>query len=120
MDFTYQLLKQGMNGAMSAQSAIAQNLANINTHNYRATHVDFRKYLADARSMKEGRLSSPDVPDYSYIPTLRQGLTPNDSGNNVDLNLEMIEMSKNQLHYSGMAQQISKKISIKKYVINGG
>jgi flagellar basal-body rod protein FlgB len=120
MDYTYRLLKSGMNGAMAAQSAIAQNLANINTHNYRASHVDFQKVLQQARSQKSANTAGPIVNNSSMMPTYRTGLTPNDSGNNVDLNLEMIEMSKNQLHYSGMAQQVNKKISIRKYVINGG
>jgi len=120
MDYTFRFLKAGMNGAMAAQSAIAQNLANINTHNYRASHVDFQKYLREAQTMKSQGTTHPVVYNSSMMPILRGGLTPNDSGNNVDLNLEMIEMSKNQLHYSGMAQQVNKKISIRKYVINGG
>ncbi len=120
MDYSYNLLKAGMNGAMAAQSAIAQNLANINTHNYRATHVDFQKYLQQAKSLHEQKNAGPIINSNMMIPTLRQGLTPNNFGNNVDLNLEMLEMSKNQYHYSGMAQQINKKISIRKYIISGG
>ncbi|MFZ1081939.1 MAG: flagellar basal body rod protein FlgB [Candidatus Kryptoniota bacterium] len=113
------LLEKQLDAFAIQNKAIASNIANIGTQNYKRVDVDFQKELSDAISEAN---DSADLsqkvdqvdPQIEIDPTYS-----NVSGaNNVDIDHEMAELAKNQLQFSlssrlmsATFQQIDKSIN---------
>lgn len=121
MDFTYKLLKKGLDSSMLRQEVTMHNISNVNTHGYKAKRVDFERQLQTA--VKNHKLNGTKA-NYSLNnlkPTVTRDRTKvGRDGNSVDLNEEMINLSTNQIYYNGLVNQVNKKVAIRRYVINGG
>ena len=88
-------LEAALKGASARQAAIANNIANINTPNYRRMAVEFEKHLAEA--IADGRKIDLDEIASEF---LRPENTPVDAnGNDVNLEMEVGEMIKNSAMY---------------------
>jgi flagellar basal-body rod protein FlgB len=100
--------------------AITNNIANVNTINYRRKDVDFESYLrglvvkspvtgvrTDAQHIPIGE-PDPSVPPRIYEP--RRG--PNNSGqNDVDIDQEMAHLAENHLLYNASVKLIAGSFS---------
>ncbi len=113
------LLSNAMNGAGMEHDAIAQNIANVDTPNYKRQNVSFREALAatqapsadsgtltlatdDARQFDIGGAQSSQAFDpQTQTDTTRAMRT---DGNNVDIDQEMAELSQNSGYSQTMAQ----------------
>lgn len=123
-DMTYQLLKKALEGTHRRQEAIATNLANLNTKDYKASRVTFenelKKVVNDMKrgaSLEENRTRIHAVqPKTSKDTSSRM----NNDGNNVDLDLEMSQMAANQILYQTLIQQMNQKYQMTRYVIHEG
>lgn len=110
-DPTIGLLKNAMTGAGVTQSAIANNIANVNTPNYRRETVSFKEALAES-------LGAPPDPDELGLVVDQPGMIPVNDGipptpfqtptpqvddgiqmrvdkSNVDIDQEMAELAQN-------------------------
>lgn len=115
-DFNLELLKKALDASTMRQSAIADNIANANTKDYKAKAVVFEEELQ--RALRTG-----NVGEISKVsPTLveEDATIVGEDGNNVDLEQEMVMMAKNQLLYNTLVQQTSRKLSNLSYVISEG
>lgn len=115
-DFNLDLLQKALDASAMRQSAIADNIANANTENYKAKTVAFEEELQKA--LQSG--SQSDLERVAARIVEVGGTTLGEDGNNVDLEQEMVEMAKNQLLYNTLIQQTSQKLSNLGYVINEG
>jgi flagellar basal-body rod protein FlgB len=124
MDFTYNLLKKGLEASQTRQETILHNIANVNTENYRAKKVEFENALRrEINRQEELELTHPKHFDINGATTRISEKKVNKvdrNNNDVDLTEEMVDLTTNQLFYNGVVQQINKKIAIRSYVINGG
>ncbi|MGO9481930.1 MAG: flagellar basal body rod protein FlgB [Candidatus Kryptoniota bacterium] len=113
------LLEKQLDAFAVQNKAIASNIANIGTPNYKRVEVDFQKELSDAISEANDSVDLSEKvgqvdPEIEIDPS---GL--NASGaNNVDIEQEMAELAKNQLQFSvssrimsTMIQEIDKSIN---------
>jgi flagellar basal-body rod protein FlgB len=91
---------------------IAQNIANVNTPGYQAQEVRFEDELAKA--LGRGSISSADP---KMLPT--PGLSARNDGNNVDIDREMGDLTKNSLLFELYAQLMSTQISQYRSAITG-
>lgn len=99
-----------------AQKVIAQNIANVNTPNYMRRQYKFDRALREAmgagtayayRNMN-GWLDRPKV-------------TPvRNNGNNVDIDLEMVNMRENAFFYQMYTHVYNKRSGLVKRAITGG
>ena len=104
---TYNLMKSGLNSAQLRSKTIANNIANINTPNYKRKYVKFEETLNNVN--KTGKIE---------VKTDTSGAVRTD-GNNVDLENEKVNQAANTLMYNGLISLTNSKLSMAKSVITG-
>jgi flagellar basal-body rod protein FlgB len=114
-------LRAAMSGLAARQRAIANNVANVDTPNFKASEVRFEDALKSA--MSSG--SPGSTPDQSNLnaaaarSTLIDATALRADGNNVDIDREMAMLSETNLTFSAMAQIMTTRIGILRNVITG-
>ncbi|RYM07307.1 flagellar basal body rod protein FlgB [Sporolactobacillus sp. THM7-7] len=103
-------IERAMNGSMAEQNVIAQNIANVDTPNYKAGKIVFDDVLSDSLKAKQTdprhlSFSTSDGTGYHRV-TDTFGTIQN-NGNNVDVDHEMANLAKNQLFYQALTQAAS-------------
>lgn len=110
-DVTMNALHTMLRGLSARQTAIADNIANVETPGYTAKTVDFETSLRDALQSGEGADLAPTV-----SLTNDQAL-PN--GNNVQIGQEMVNLQQTNLSYELAIQAMTTKFSILRTSISG-
>ena len=99
------VLHSALDGVAQRQRVIADNIANVDTPNYRATSVDFETSLRAA--IAEGDLSSEVAP----IATATN--TPvGANGNNVDLRKETLAAVQSQFQYQMLTRAVTERFGL--------
>jgi flagellar basal-body rod protein FlgB len=112
---------------VAKQSVAASNLANLNTPNYRTREVTFDEALDQALPggeplavTQEGHISgrpgiapTHEVQDAPGLPTRRDG-------NNVQLDRELLQMSRAGTDFTAAQTALSAKFRLIRYAINEG
>ncbi|MFT5871366.1 MAG: flagellar basal-body rod protein FlgB [Clostridium sp.] len=122
---TYNLLKKSMDASALRSKVIANNIANINTKNYKKFYVTFEDTLNDSmgeNTMKTNNDKHMQIGgDNSEITVQKDESTSmRQDGNNVDIDLEMTNQAANTLMFNALVTQVNSKISLKRYIISGG
>jgi flagellar basal-body rod protein FlgB len=114
-------LQAAMSGLAARQRTIANNIANADTPNFKASEVRFEDALKTAIS--RGQASS--APDQSSLnrsisrSSLLDATSTRADGNNVDIDREMELLGEANLNYSALTQVMTSRIGILRNVING-
>ncbi len=124
-DQSIQAMKSALEGLSTQQEIIGQNIANVDTPGYRAQKVDFRSALRNAMNKTGKVLMKTTNPAHlhggksngSVQISLREGGTTRADGNNVDIDVELSQMTETVIQYQAMSQLISKKFSGLKTII---
>lgn len=119
-------LENGLAYATLKNKTIANNIANVDTPNYKAKDVSFKQMLANAQqsdikayrndsrhyefSMKK---STPGVFDYSDFRA-RQ------NGNGVNMDAEQAKLAENTIYYNALIDRVNGKLNTLNTVIKGG
>lgn len=120
-DSQLSFLENLMDVSTVKRKANADNIANYNTPNFKATKVEFES-LFEASST-EGIKVTNDKHITSFhgegSPLLVKDTATKDryDGNNVDLNQEMVDMIKNNYMYSMSVQAINKQFTLNKIAL---
>jgi len=117
-NFNY--LPRAMTAATIRHEVISNNIANVNTPNFRKSVVNFEDLLAREIYGEEpdGKLKPvrthdkhlPFVPlKFHAEPTINQDTTNimRVDNNNVDIDIEMATLAKNQLYFNALATEFS-------------
>jgi len=125
-DLTTKLLEKALDGLSLRQQAIANNVANVDTPNFKATEVSFEEDLKaalqnqsspDALDLRVGdprHIGSQEPVDVDSIsPRAQQLLTTSmrNDGNNVDVDREMTRLAETQLFFQATTQLINVKFN---------
>jgi len=118
-------LIKSLDVAALRQKVIAQNIANLNTPNYKRSYVSFSEELSRARGRLSLKTTNPrhfPAPGVAGKPEVRveSSTSMRPDGNNVDLDREMLDMVTNQLYYNALVQKISDRYAGWRYIINEG
>ncbi|RSL32862.1 flagellar basal body rod protein FlgB [Salibacterium salarium] len=124
---TFQNLQNGLKGAAMEQKAISENIANVDTPNYKAKSAQFQHTLDDAiqnEKMNANRTNNKHIEfgnnaSQAYLSE-DQSTMYNNNGNNVDIDKEMTDSAKNQIYYNAMTDRLSSKFSSLKSAVRGG
>lgn len=103
-DAVSEVLHTALDGLTMRQNVTANNIANVDTPNFRASSVDFESSLRQA--IDAGQVSDNAMPpvDVQAMPTD----TPvGANNNNVDLRKEEVAMIQTQYQYQVLGQAIS-------------
>ncbi|MDT8859032.1 flagellar basal body rod protein FlgB [Alkalihalobacillus sp. MEB130] len=121
----FKALERGVAGAQMRQNAISHNIANVDTPNYKAKQVNFRHTLDEAMSSLKANRTNDRHFEFSRaqnsitVETNRQTMY-NHNGNNVDIDLEMAELAKNQIYYNALIDRLNGRFTSLQTVIRGG
>lgn len=120
--YTYNLIKRGLDVSSLRGKVIANNMANINTANYKKLNVSFEDTLRDVTNeISQSGSVDTDKLDLGRV-TVDKDTTSSmrSDGNNVDLDLEKANQAANTLLYNALVTEANNKLNMTKYVITGG
>ncbi|SHG92408.1 flagellar basal body rod protein FlgB [Tepidibacter thalassicus] len=124
-----ELMSKGLDAYSLKQEAITNNIANANTPNYKRKDVEFdsilKKFLQDSDKSIKLRTTNPKhikINDISIEPKIvvSKNTKSRLDGNNVDIDVEMAQLTKNYIKYNVISQQISNSFRRIKNAINEG
>ncbi|MEH7664693.1 flagellar basal body rod protein FlgB [Bacillus velezensis] len=122
---TIQNLENALGRADIKQKVLTNNIANIDTPNYKAKKVSFRNLLDQETSNLEAvKTDNRHVDftgsgdDYSIVSSSDTSYQQN--GNNVDIDKEMTDLAENQINYQALVERMSGKFNSLKTVLTGG
>jgi len=97
------MLTAGMRGASARQTVIADNIANAQTPGYRRRVLEFESILAKALESGDGTAQALDA-----RIAMPDGTPADETGNNVDLEMEIGELLKNSSSYKTYLRVLNK------------
>jgi flagellar basal-body rod protein FlgB len=113
-DTTLVGLERAMSGSALRQQVIANNIANANTPNFKASDVDFHTALEQAFA---GQPTVDQVDSTKFSVQTDSASTGRMDGNNVDIDQQMANLSENTLDYQSLESVMASRISILKTAI---
>ncbi len=111
-DNTMQAVEYALRGVAKRAEVHGHNIANIATPGFRGTRVSFESHLADA--LGTGRVEQLRGPSVEAI-----GGLPDQNGNDVNLETEMVGLLKNNLTQDAMVQAWNFKMNVLRSAIGG-
>ena len=125
------ILEKALDASLMRNEVIAQNIANVDTPNYKKRTVKFEEYLSAALKSsnfkgftthsKHISIGGNDVDSIGIKVTQDyKELSMRLDGNNVDVEAEMAAMAQNSLQYNTLIQSLSGKYRILKSAISEG
>lgn len=123
-DIAMRAAKSALDGLSLRQQVIGRNLANVDTPGYRAQRVQFEDALKRALQPKASvpleithaaHLASPTAIDRATVSN-RPGGTFRADMNNVDIDVELTEMSVAGISYEAISLAVSKKLQLLKTI----
>jgi flagellar basal-body rod protein FlgB len=121
-DISTQVAKTALDGLSLRQQVVSRNLANIDTPGFKAQTVNFQETLD--RMVDRGNSLPLKLTDDSHLTTatdetgftvaLRSGGSLRADENNVDVDVEMTDMSEAGIQFQAVSQAISKKLLLLK------
>lgn len=112
------VLDKAADAAWIRNEVISNNIANVDTPNYKRQDVEFESYLlaqlegADSSSLKN-TVAGIDLDGLtSTIYTDSTSLSYRLDGNNVDIDTENVELASNQLKYQALVSSISNEFNM--------
>jgi len=134
----FKVLEGALNVSNMRHRVITNNIANVDTPNFRRSEVIFESYLknyldkAEQKNVNKGKnkLSmsttnsrhiteerDEDLPFVGAVVKKINKQTMRTDGNNVDIDIEMADMAKNTIYYQAVAQRVNGYFATLKSVI---
>jgi len=111
------ILDKAADGAWLRNEAISNNIANVNTPNYKRQDVSFEEELKNALKANRYETLDQKVADMNLDTITPRTYTDSSEysyrmdGNNVDIQTENVELASNEIKYNALIQSISGKFS---------
>lgn len=128
-DLTMNIIPKALDAVETRQKIYSHNIANYNTPGYKRKDVSFEDVLRKALgNSDEIKLKTNNNKHLKNIPSLNEvkynivednSRSAREDGNNVDIDVEMVKMMENTLHYNALTRLINYRISDYKTVIGG-
>lgn len=131
LDKTLGVLVQGMDGASLRHKVISNNLANVNTPNFKRQDVDFISQLKSQMtgSITDGtplaltrtnarHLAGKDAHGQARIVTIKGRVR--EDRNNINIDAEMAKKAENEIYYNYLASSVINKYKLIANAIKGG
>jgi flagellar basal-body rod protein FlgB len=122
---TIQSLENGLNYSSAKQKVISQNIANVDTPNYKAKSISFKSQLNDSVANLDAKITNARHIQFSGRGT--NGITVNNkpfqynhNGNGVDIDKEMSDLAANQIYFNALTDRLNGKFNSLQSVIRGG
>jgi len=120
------VLQKGLEASGMRQQVLSNNVANIDTPQFKRSDVDFQTVLGTALGENGGALSMK-LSSQKHLPGLLggagsgivtdQATSLRNDGNNVDVDREMSNVAENGLYYNSLTRAISSQLGLLRMVI---
>jgi flagellar basal-body rod protein FlgB len=124
------ILQKALDASWLRNQVISNNIANVDTPNYKAYKVEFEDLLKDAMRNRDFKVSSENpmhIPiSNKSLDRLSPRITRDRStrtridGNNVDIDVQTANLAKNTIMYMALTDQLSARLARLRTVINEG
>ena len=121
------LLESGLNGLSLRNKVIADNIANVDTPNFKRSNVNFESVLQAALGDKSPGNIELRRTTAAHFPALSpsngnfivkdNSTTFRNDGNNVDIDLEMTRLAQNSIHYNALSAAYTSHLNMLRQVI---
>ena len=124
----FNVLQKGLQASSMRQQVLSNNVANIDTPNFKRSDVDFQAVLGTVLGEKSGALSMK-LASPKHISGLADGsgsgsgivtdqaTSLRNDGNNVDVDREMSNVAENGLYFNSLTRAISSQLGLLRMVI---
>ncbi|WP_186577478.1 flagellar basal body rod protein FlgB [Aquibacillus kalidii] len=125
---TVNSLERALDYSSVKNKTISNNIANVDTDNYKAKSVVFKDalskemnstFVAKRTNVKHIPFQSSSL-EGSFRVVTDKGSTYNHNGNNVDIDKEMTELAENQIYYQAIVDRLNGKFNSLQTVLKGG
>ena len=124
-DDTYDLLKSGIKASNVRAKTIANNMANINTKNYKRFNTVFEENLKkengessfELKRTNQSHFASENSKTDNISIEQDKSTSMRSDGNNVDLDIEKVNQAANTLKYNALISKINGKFNDLKMVM---
>jgi flagellar basal-body rod protein FlgB len=126
-DPAFKASRLALDGLSLRQKVTANNIANVDTPNFKAQHVSFEDQLQQALTDNEQPglpLTAPNpghlggsTSKSTLISVRHQANDLRNDGNNVDIDVEMTNLAETQLRYQALTQLTGMKFTLLKSII---
>ncbi len=118
------LLRKELDVTALRQRVIANNIANVNTPNFKKSVVRFEEFLQNALTNGDGFRATALLPDQATglpepVVEREASTSMRADGNNVDVDQEMTSLAVNTILYQTAAQELNERLMLLSYVITG-
>jgi flagellar basal-body rod protein FlgB len=120
------VLEKGLDASSLRQKVLADNVANVDTPEFKRSDVDFQAVLG-AALVNEGenlplkRTSPQHISDMNngqeQVVKTDYGTSLRNDGNNVDIDREMTNVAENGIYYNAATRTISSQLNLLRMVI---
>ncbi|KPH77020.1 MULTISPECIES: flagellar basal body rod protein FlgB [Bacillaceae] len=124
---TIRTLENSLDYASTKNRVISNNIANVDTPNYKAKDVVFKNILDDAiqsnleaKKTNDKHLSFHSESNSTYRVITKNNTIYNHNGNNVDIDKQMSDLAKNQIYYNSLVDRMNGKFNSIRTVVRGG
>lgn len=119
------VLDKAADAANTRNEVIANNIANVDTPDYKRKDVSFENYLEQALiggEILDERIAGVNthLSDFNgHVYTDNSSLSYRLDGNNVDIDTENAYLAENQIRYNALVEQIGQEFARYKTVLTG-
>ena len=121
-DRTFPVMQDLMTWTSKRQQALSSNIANMDTPGYHAKDYSFEEQLASSvRLTTTSPRHITRVEDNANARSFEVGTDEKPNGNNVDIDRELTEITKNGVQYITLVQYLNQKIrTLRSAITDGG
>lgn len=134
-DNQFKALEKALDGSALRQKIITNNIANVDTPNYKSMEVTFEDELKQALAKGTGTPYKLTVTNPRHLQLGGGNLSPDDvqaeiheitdyelrnDKNNVDIDREMAKLSKNELYYDAVTRNLNDELRLLRMAITEG
>lgn len=125
---TISVLERGLDFSATKGKVISQNIANVDTPNYKAKNVRFQDVFAEAKANTRAIQASRTDPRHFEFKSkeIHHGVSNASNfryrhdGNGVDMDKEQADLATNQIYYHALVDRLNGKFNSLQNVIKGG
>ncbi len=124
------LLTKALNASWKRNEVIANNIANVNTPNFKKSDVQFENVLKEYLDGKKISgvtthqnhipIGMKSIDEVSHKVVKKEHFSTRRDKNNVDIDVEMAEMAKNSITFNTLSTQLNNHFQRLKIAINEG
>lgn len=119
------VLEKGLDAASLRNRVLANNIANVDTPEFKRSDVDFKAVLGEAlglegdelplRTTSERHLQKPELSNHVVVD--HKNTSIRNDGNNVDIEREMTNIAENSIYYNAVTRALTTQLTNLRTVI---